>query len=383
MRKLIKITIFAMVAMMAFAACRDNDDYITPELDLSPIRGGFPQGNSKYDSIIYDIKQKWGVYLLYKDVTIEDMNRDWVSAGTGDIYVAGDSTERNNESWDLPEEHLPFYVNFFQDYIFPCFKDPEFAKSTFPVKIYMIDSLRTEKRVFSDDNKVEEDESNSEEDESNSEEDGTDTNPYKTIKLGNFDNWAISFPDSIVEGKQSEYTLLQQRCVLMINIIKKSIEDGDITPPAGFWEEYDFSKSSTCDTDKDHSRCSMVEVVDSTADNYIYKIGFVDVLEEKFGTGRSKEIIKNVNISKGKPMHASNWKATNKNNTWDMFQAYIMNAMWYTEAKFDSIYQTDTNDKIKKQYDRVVNHMLNKYGLDLKRIALGKEKVETEPDDNN
>lgn len=371
MSKFIKITIFALVAMMTFAACRDNDDDITPSGNYSPIRGGFPQGQSKYDSLILDIKNKYGVYLLYKDVTEEDMNRDWLSAGTGDIYVAGDSIERDKGSWDLPEKHLPFYVNFFQDYIFPCFIKPEFAKSTFPVKIYMINNLRTEKRDFG----------NEEENNESEEVEGTDDSPYKTIKLGNFDNWAISFPDSIVEGKQSEYTLLQQRCVLMINIIKKSISDGEITPPAGFWEEYDFSTSTTCATDKDHSNCSMVEVVDSTADNYIYKFGFVDVLEEKFGTGRSKEIIKNVNISKGKPQHASNWKATNKDNTWDMFQAYIMNAMWYTEAKFDSIYNTATNDKIKKQYNRVVNHMLNEYGLDLKRIALGKD--ETKSDDNN
>ena len=111
MKTYIKVTLLILATFVSFIACRDHEDEITPSGNYSPIRGGFPQGNTEYDSIINEIKNKYGVYLLYKDVTEEDMNRTWVSAGTGDIYVAGDSADRNKRSWNLPTIQLPLYLN--------------------------------------------------------------------------------------------------------------------------------------------------------------------------------------------------------------------------------------------------------------------------------
>ena len=179
MKRFIKSAVIILAAVALFNACTSEDD-LTPSGNYSPIRGGFPQGDSEYDSIINDIKNDYGVYLLYKDITEEDLNRDWVSAGTGDIYVGGYDEERDDPAWNLPEAHLPFYVNFFYSYIFPNLSK-EFAQTTFPVKIYMIHNLRTEPRDFGEGNE-----------ESGS---GTTTDPFKSIKLGNFDNWAISFKE--------------------------------------------------------------------------------------------------------------------------------------------------------------------------------------------
>ena len=369
MREFFKITLIATAILVAFSACRDNDDDITPSGNYSPIRGGFPQDTTEYDSIILDIKNEYGVYLLYKDVSEEDMNRTWVSAGTGDIYVAGYPEDRDNGSWNLPEEQLPLYVDFFRNYIFPNITK-EFAHSTFPVKIYMINNLRTEPRNFSDDEDEDEEEKDNNEDNTQQ---GTDANPNKVIKLGDFDNWAISFPDEIINGSDSEYALRQLRCIFMVNVILNSIDKGDITAPDGFWEKYSFAKSSTCDTDKDHSKCSMINVTDKNADNYLYKFGYVDVLESKFGTGRTPEIIKNVDIKKGQPLHADSWTAK-INPTWDMFQAYIMNAMWFTPEEFNERYQPEKHTIIKEQYDLVVEHMMQEYGINLKGIAYGIKK---------
>ncbi len=364
MEKFIKTTIFALAALVLFSACRDAEEEITPSGNYSPIRGGFPQGDSEYDQIIYQIKQEYGVYLLYKDVTEEDMNRTWVSEGAGNIIVAGDSADRDKGAWDLPIEHLPFYVNFFQNYIFPNITK-EFAKTTLPVKIYMIHNLREEERKFGDDS---ENNNSSTPDASN-----TGGASRKNLHIGTFDNWIISFPEDVINGEDSEYILRQQRCIFMTNIIKKSINDEKIVPPEGFWEKYNLTTSKTCYDDGDHTNCSMINVTDKNADNYLYKFGFVDVLEEKFGTGNSKEVIKNVNIN-GKDQHASNWKATKKDNTWDMFQAYIMNAMWFTPEEFHSRYQTQTNTLIKEQYELVVDYMMNKYGINLQGIAYGVKK---------
>ncbi len=365
MKQFIKITIFALIALVTFQACRDSEEEITPSGNYSPIRGGFPQGDSEYDQMIYQIKQEYGVYLLYKDVREEDMNRSWVSPGTSGIIIAGDSIDRDKGVWDLPEEHLPFYVDFFQNYIFPNISK-EFAKTTLPVKIYMIHNLREEARNFSD-----EEEENKEENNENSEDGGTDGTTNKNLHIGTFDNWVISFPDSVIFGNDKEYILKQQRCMFMTHIIINSIESGKIVPPNGFWERYNLSKSNTCDLDRDHTNCSMINVVNENADNYLYKFGYVDVLEAKFGTGNKNEIIKNVNISNGKELHATNWKATTKDVTWDMFQAYIMNAMWFTPEEFAQRYDTDENTIIAEQYELVVNHMYDKYGIDLQGIAYG------------
>ena len=146
MRRFIKVTLIILATSISFVACLDNDDNITPSGNYSPIRGGFPQGDSELDDIIYQIKQDYGVYLLYKDIREEDINRTWVSAGTGNIIVAGDEAERNSISWSLPENQLEYYVNFFNDYIFPNITE-DFAKKTFPVKIYMINVMLKKKKM--------------------------------------------------------------------------------------------------------------------------------------------------------------------------------------------------------------------------------------------
>ena len=91
----------------------------------------------------------------------------------------------------------------------------------------MIDNLRTEPRDFGED--------------SGESGGGTTLDPYKTIKLGNFDNWAISFKDEIINGTDTEYALKQLRCVFMIEALKNAMDKGEITSPDEFWTGFDFS----------------------------------------------------------------------------------------------------------------------------------------------
>ena len=59
-----------------------------------------------------------------------------------------------------------------------------------------------------------------------------------------------------------------------------------------------------------------------------------------------------------------------------MFQAYIMNAMWFTPEEFDKRYEPETNTIIREQYDLVVSYMKEEYGIDLVGIANGPKKEE-------
>ena len=338
MKKHLFTAAIALAALMLTVACKEEES-LTPSGNYSPIRGGFPQGTTVYDSIINDIKKEYGVYLLYKDITEEDLNRDWVSAGTGDLYVAGYEDERDDLAWNLPDEHLPFYVDYFENYIFPNISK-EFANSTFPIKIYMIHNLRTEPRDFGEENSG----------------GGTDTDPHKSIKLGNFDNWAISFSDDIINGTDTEYALKQQRCIFMIQAINNAIEKGEIDSPDEFWSGFDFSEDKK------------MEHYDSTKENYKYKLGFIDDINDNFGTGQKKQLWRPLETV----VSCYYWEK-DKYPSYNLFTAYIKNAMWLTPEKFEERYPKNLYPMLTDKYNIVLEHMLKEYGIDLQGIAKGKK----------
>ena len=322
------------------SSCHQEEEII-PTGDYSPIRGGFPQGTTVYDSLIYDIKQEYGVYLLYKDITEEDLNRDWVSAGTGDIYVGGYEEERDDWSWNLPDGHLPFYVDYFYNYIFPNISK-DFAKSSFPVKIYMIHNMRTEPRDFGEDS-------------GENVGGGTESaDPYKSIKLGNFDNWAISFKDEIINSSDNEEALKKQRCIFMLQAIYNSMNKGEITSPDEFWTGFDFSEDKKIEHD------------DKSKENYKYKLGLVDDIYDHYATtGRTTEVWN----YKKYIIHFYNWAKNNKDN--NLFNAYIKNAMWLTREEFEVRYPKALYPMIAEKYEITVNYMKEQYGIDLQGIAYG------------
>ena len=340
MKNFINTSLAMLALLLAFSSCSE-EDALEPSGNYSPIRGGFPQGDSRYDSIINDIKNEYGVYLLYKDITEEDLNRDWVSAGTGDIYVAGYEEEREDLSWNLPEEHLPFYVDYFYNYIFPNISK-EFAHSTFPVKIYMIHNLRTEPRDFGEDS-------------GENVGGGTGGDPFKSIKLGNFDNWAISFKEEVINGGNDEYTIRQQRCMFMIQLVYNSIEKGEITSPDELWTGFDFAEGKKMNN------------VDPSKPNYKYNLGFVDMINDNFGTGIQKQVW----VPPYSDETSCYYWEKDKYPHYNLFTTYIKNAMWLTPEDFEARYPSSKYPMIKEKYDIIVKYMLETYGLDLVGIARG------------
>lgn len=334
-----KYLIIALASLALLSACRESEDAITPSGNYSPIRGGFPQGNSKYDSIINDIKNEFGVYLLYKDVTEADLNREWVSTGTGDIFVAGSEEERDAPSWNLPEEQLPYYVNYFKEDIFPNI-GKEFANSAFPVKIYMINNLRTEPRDFGEEN-----------DEEVS--GGTDTDPRKMLMKGTFDSWAISFTDEMMNSSEAEYTLKQQRCMLIIELIKNLDKKNELGSPDEFWTGFNFN--DTMDIKKPESA------------KYKYKLGFVDMINDNFGTGQRKQVWVDSYFTS-----TSYWEKSNKN--YNLFTTYIKNIMWLTPEEFEQRYPSSLYPMIHEKRDIVIDYMMKRHGVDLVKISYGKNK---------
>lgn len=352
MKNYIISSLILLAGLVSFSACNGEED-LTPSGNFSPIRGGFPQGNSEYDSIINDIKKEYGVYLIYKDITEEDLNRDWVSVGTGDLYVAGYEEEREDAAWNLPESHLPYYVNYFNDYIFPNISK-DFAKSSLPVKIYMIHNLRTEPRDFGEDS-IQSDEGTEE------------TNPEKFIKLGNFDNWAISFKEEIINGSgtDAKETLKKQRCIFMIEAIKNAMDKGEITSPEEFWTGFDFSSRK----DENGKEMNIMDHMDPSKDNYKYKLGFIDDINDNFGTGRLKQLWRPL-----EGVISCYYWEKDKYPEYNLFKAYIKNAMWLTPEEFEARYPKSLYPMLAEKYEIVVTHMKETYGIDLQGIAYGIKK---------
>ena len=97
MKRFIYITAASLITM---TACTPSEDPITPSGNYSVLRMEFPQGNNSWDEDIKEIHDKYGVYLLYKDITPADLNRKWTGVGTGKLYY-GD---------DVPGTEVPYYV---------------------------------------------------------------------------------------------------------------------------------------------------------------------------------------------------------------------------------------------------------------------------------
>lgn len=323
-------------------SCHDSEDSITPSGDYSPIRGDFPQGDSEWDNIIKEVKDSFGVYLLYKDITEQDLNRDWVSTGTGGIWVGGYEEDRDNGVWDLPEEHLPFYVTFFHEHIFPNISK-ELAQKTFPVKIYMINNLRQEPRDFG-------------ESDSTATNVGTDTDPFKPYNFGKFDNWAISFKEEVIFGDDVAYSLKQQRCVFILQLINNARKNGELKAPDEFWDGFDFS--------------GKMELTNTRKSNFKYKLGFIDRINDNFGTGRQKQVFVNEYITTCSYFGVTEY---DPNNTYDLVSTYIKNAMWLTPEEFEERYPESKYPFVHEKYNLIVNHIKETYGIDLAGIAYGPE----------
>ena len=128
MKRFIYITVASLITM---TACTPSEDPITPSGNYSVLRMEFPQGNNSWDEDIKEIHDKYGVYLLYKDITPADLNRKWTGIGTGKLYY-GD---------DVPGIEVPYYVDFFKNNVFP-YASTEMIQKNFPVKIYLQKDFR-------------------------------------------------------------------------------------------------------------------------------------------------------------------------------------------------------------------------------------------------
>ena len=370
-----KALIYLTLGTLALTACDQTEDPIQPSGDYSVIRFDFPQGDNDFDMDIKEIHDVYGVYLIYKDVTLADINRRWTSLGTGNLYN-GDA---------VPDEYVPFYVNFFKNHIFSNIS-PEIAYNALPIKIYMLENW-----AIYDPNKTDEETPGTGTGTGTSGTgtgtsgtgtgtSGTGTGTSKpgtgtgtsgtgtgtsgtgtgtttqtknivTTVTNGFDYWAISFTRDGIQANDKE-SLRVARCSFLYQMIKKAFEDGLIKEPTAIREKLDLKtayKNTTGDP------------------NHFLNRGIPYFLYENFiGSASGRQPAEDKTVS----FYVT--EVSNPTATKFYFLLYVRTAMFFSRAEMQKKYAA--YPLTLEIYDDIVAYMKNVYGIDLEGICAGPQE---------
>ena len=360
--------------IFSLVACYSEDE-LTPSGNYSTTKFTFPQGNNTWDMEIKNIHDKYGVYLIYKEVTFVDLNRQWQSLGTGSLY-SGDS---------LTNEQAPVYVDFLKNHFFNYIK-PGLADKALPVRIYMLDNFR----ILSSDNPG--DDTGGTGGTGTGDDDtggtggtgtgdtgtggtGTDgtgtggtgtggtgtggtgtggtgtTDPnFIDLKTNGFDYWAISFTSDEMSGMSKESKRIK-RNLLFRRFIEEALIKGIITEPKNFKDEVNYGKPYFNRRPDDP--------------NYYMTRGFIDIFKQDY-TFDNPPLNSDEYTKPG-------WEEPDVYPYRD-FVSYIRAAMWYSPEEFEQKYPAAKYPLIAKRYNIVVNYMKTTYGIDLQNIATGPQE---------
>lgn len=320
-----KALIYLTLGALTLTACNQDEDPIVPSGDYSVLRFEFPQGDNDFDMDIKAIHDTYGVYLIYKDVTLADINRRWTSLGTGNLYK-GDA---------VPDEYVPFYVNFFKNHIFANIS-PEIASNALPVKIYMLENWG-----IYDPNNPEDPDTGS----------GTDNSSIVTTVTNGFDYWALSFTRNGIKENNKE-SLRVARCSFLYQMIKKAYQDGIIKESTAIREKLDL-KTSYSKTVGDPNHYLNRGIPYFLYENFIGRTFPPCPAEDKTAT-----------------FYVAN--VANSTATQFYFLLHIRTAMFFTRDEMQQKYAE--YPLILEIYDDIVKYMMNVYGIDLEGICAGPQE---------
>lgn len=327
-----KTVLYTLIGLLVLCSCNKEEDPIVPSGNYSVLRFDFPQGNHPFDDDIVKIHDVYGTYLIYKDITPQDLNRQWQGLGTGKL----------KDCDPVPEEDVEFYVDFFKDHVL-SYMTPEAVRMALPVKIYFVQNLRDAGSDSSDD-----------QDDSGSSGTGpvVDNSPV-TVKTDGFDYWALSFtPESV--ANHDEAALRFARCKFIYLILKTCYVNGEITEPLELRNKITWKNADGTYRAFDKDRRSA---------DYPYKRGIPDRIVES-------------DFSEVFPLYITQWMkeftAYSVANDW--FLNYCRLAMFYGREYVEKKYAN--YPLVLELYNDIVELMLVKYGIDLEGVFAGPQKQE-------
>lgn len=369
MKKFINITVASLITM---TACTPSEDPITPSGNYSVLRMEFPQGNNSWDEDIKEIHDKYGVYLLYKDITPADLNRKWTGIGTGKLYY-GD---------DVPGTEVPYYVDFFKNNVFP-YASTEMIQKNFPVKIYLQKDFRgVDPNLGGGDDSGTGGTGGTGTGGTGTGGTGTGTGTGSTeiyipdvagftpTKFDGFDYWAISFSNTELywlqkraelkdkenktdvekaELAKANEALAVKRFSFINQFLTSQRMDNTLPEPEGLRDGMDF--------------VSRLDRSNPNHKNYVFNRGLIRWVDDN-------------GVEEGSlwSIATTYYKQPNYNSSGmyrDFFSLYIRAAMRFSPEEFYEKYPKEKYPLISEKYELVVRYMKDKYGIDLPGIAKG------------
>lgn len=311
--------LYMLFGLLTLTACDKSDDPLEPSGNYSVLRFDFPQGNNPYDQDIVDIHDEYGTYVIYKDITDQDINRQWQSLGTSKPQTCD----------AVPAEDVQYYVDFFKKHVLD-YVSPETAKLALPVKVYFIENLRNLDGTTGSG--------------------GTDTgsdSQVVSVKTDGFDYWSLSFKrDANGELPKDAQTLRYARCMFIYTMIKTAYENNLIE------EDMDVRAKLDTETPLKYNR------TDRRDPNFTWNRGYADRVSESNLTETNYVVISQ--IVKGNSAYKTEF---------DYFLSYCRLAMYYGRAYVENKYKN--YPLVLEVYNDIVAYMLEKYGIDLEGIYDG------------
>ena len=212
-------------------SCSDDDGRLPHRDDFEPCRFDFPQGTSAADKEIQKLREETGAYIIYKDITSKDLNRNWIDPGATSFLGTL-----------IEEKDLPFYLEFLNDNLLK-YVEGKYLKSSLPVYFYFLQHLESVKG---------------------------DRPTVVDLKTNGLDFWALGLSVEEISGFSPEERMnLRNRMVYPV--LKALVEKGIISAPdefsAGINYETSISKNPTTSTG-------------SKDKNYYRYRGFVDFVDD-------------------------------------------------------------------------------------------------------
>lgn len=315
------ILILSMVIVLLNSCYKEEP--LMPSSSENSDRFEFPQGNNDYDQIAKDVFDRFGVKIIYKDFVDTDFNLSWTNPGIG------------KTGYPIPENQRKDAVHFMANHIFG-FLTPEITKKVLPPYFYIADSISQYSKI---------------ENPTSTFESVTPTSYFYTgidfwsFTWNNAASWSkmngtyTAQPSNPLIRPRTPFQVFYRRGVMLKEVYKNSIIKGNIVPPEGFNTGFDF-------TTKVESAAAMKD-----NPNYYLTRGFPGILASSL----------NFNLS----------RLTSVTQTGPslIFRDYVLLSMRYDADSIEKLMPKASYPMIHEKYTIVIEHMKNKYGIDLTKIA--------------
>lgn len=116
--------IYIMMIGMCFGIACQDEEAVTPREAVLESRFKFPQGNDEWDKTAREIRDEFGVFLIYTGFDTLSLRRQW---STGSSLYYGDT---------LTDEQAASHVKFMKEHVF-AYLNPEITKQALPLYYYL------------------------------------------------------------------------------------------------------------------------------------------------------------------------------------------------------------------------------------------------------